>query len=44
MKIVRLDMTGFRGIMTGTLLFDDFTVLIGANNCGKTTIIEALAL
>ncbi|MBB4402944.1 MULTISPECIES: ATP-dependent nuclease [Rhizobium/Agrobacterium group] len=44
MKIVRLDITGFRGIRTGTLLFDDFTVLIGANNCGKTTIIEALAL
>lgn len=44
MKIVRLDIAGFRGIRTGKLLFDDFTVLIGANNCGKTTIIEALAL
>ncbi|WP_037381696.1 ATP-dependent nuclease [Sinorhizobium americanum] len=44
MKIVRLDIAGFRGIESGTLLFDDFTVLIGANNCGKTTIVEALAL
>lgn len=44
MKIVRLDIEGFRGIQHGKLLFDDFTVLIGANNCGKTTVIEALAL
>jgi putative ATP-dependent endonuclease of OLD family len=44
MKIVRLDIAGFRGIESGTLHFDDFTVLIGANNCGKTTIIESLAL
>lgn len=44
MKIVRLDIAGFRGIETGRLLFDDFTVFIGANNCGKTTVIEALAL
>ncbi|TRB15351.1 ATP-dependent nuclease [Rhizobium rhizogenes] len=44
MKIARLDIAGFRGIESGRLLFSDFTVLIGANNCGKTTIMEALAL
>lgn len=44
MKLVRLDISGFRGVRSGKILFSDFTVLIGANNCGKTTIIEAIAL
>ncbi len=44
MKIVRLDIEGFRGIKSGKVLFNDFTILIGANNCGKTTVIEAIAL
>jgi predicted ATPase len=44
MKIVRLDIDGFRGIENGKVLFSDFTILIGANNSGKTTIVEALAL
>ncbi len=44
MKIVRLDIDGFRGIQNGKVLFGDFTILIGANNSGKTTVVEALAL
>jgi len=44
MKIARVDIEGFRGIKSGKLLLDDFTILIGANNCGKTTVVEALAL
>jgi hypothetical protein len=44
LKIVQLDIEGFRGIRKGTVRLDDFSVLIGANNCGKTTVIEALAL
>ncbi|PBB39619.1 AAA family ATPase [Mesorhizobium sp. WSM3868] len=44
MKIVRLDIEGFRGVHRGKVLFNDFTILIGANNCGKTTVVEALAL
>lgn len=44
MKIVRLDISGFRGIENGKILLGDFTVLIGANNCGKTTVVESLAL
>lgn len=44
MKIVRLDIEGFRGIQNGKVFFGDFTILIGANNSGKTTVVEALAL
>lgn len=44
MKIARLDIEGFRGIQSGKILFGDFTVLIGSNNSGKTTVVEALAL
>lgn len=35
---------GFRGISDATLGFDKHTVLIGGNNCGKTAIVEGLAL
>lgn len=34
----------FRGIREGTVRFGPHTVFIGPNNCGKTTVIEALAL
>jgi len=44
MKVHSLEIKGFRGIQSGTIHFGDFTVLIGQNNSGKTTIIEALAL
>jgi putative ATP-dependent endonuclease of the OLD family len=44
MLIAQLDITNFRGIREGRVRFGTFTVLIGANNCGKTTITEALAL
>ena len=44
MKISKLEIYDFRGIKSGAVKFGDFTVLIGPNNSGKTTIIEALAL
>ena len=44
MKIVHLDIEGFRGVRRGSIRLDDFSVLVGANNCGKTTVIEAIAL
>lgn len=44
MKIALLKIENFRGISSGTIQFRDHTVLIGPNNSGKTTIIEALAL
>jgi putative ATP-dependent endonuclease of OLD family len=43
-KIALLKIENFRGIRSGTVRFRDHTVLIGPNNSGKTTIIEALAL
>ena len=44
MRIHAIEIEGFRGIKSGKVRFGDFTVLIGPNNSGKTTIIEALAL
>ncbi len=44
MRLALLTIENFRGIRFGTVQFRDHTVLIGPNNCGKTTIIEAVAL
>ena len=44
MRIHAIEIDGFRGVKSGKVRFGDFTVLIGPNNSGKTTIIEALAL
>ena len=44
MQIASLKISNFRGIRDGTVHFNKHAVLIGQNNCGKTTVIEALAL
>ena len=44
MQIADLRIENFRGIRTGHIRFGAHTVFIGPNNCGKTTVIEALAL
>lgn len=44
MQIVQLRVENFRGIREACVAFGSHTVFIGPNNCGKTTIIEALAL
>ena len=44
MEIASLKITNFRGVRDGIVCFSPHTVLVGANNCGKTTVIEALAL
>ena len=44
MQVSMLKIENFRGIRSGAVQFRDHTVLIGPNNSGKTTIIEALAL
>lgn len=44
MHIVRLKISGFRGIHSGNITLGRHSVLVGPNNSGKTTIIEALAL
>jgi predicted ATPase len=44
MQIAELRIENFRGVKRGHLRFGPHTVFVGPNNCGKTTIIEALAL
>ena len=42
MRLKRFDIQNFRGITELTLELDKATVLIGENNAGKTTVLEAL--
>jgi putative ATP-dependent endonuclease of OLD family len=44
MKIVKLTVSNFRNIRSATLYFEGHTLLVGANNVGKSTICEALDL
>ena len=44
MQVSQIQIENFRGIRSGTIRFREHTVLIGANNCGKTTILDALNL
>jgi putative ATP-dependent endonuclease of the OLD family len=43
-RVRQLDISNFRGIQTGSVSLGEFSVLIGQNNSGKTTIVESLAL
>ena len=44
MKLYKLEIENFRGVRNGMVIFGQHPVFIGANNTGKTTVIEALAL
>lgn len=44
MQIVALEIMNFRGIRLGQVRFGTHTAIVGPNNCGKTTVAEALAL
>jgi putative ATP-dependent endonuclease of OLD family len=44
MKVARLSIENFRGVKKVILHFDGHTLLIGANNIGKSTVCEALEL
>lgn len=44
MQIAKLEIENFRGIRVGIVRFSPHSVLVGSNNCGKTTVVEALAL
>lgn len=44
MQVCRLQISNFRGIRHATILLPKHAVLIGDNNTGKTTILEALDL
>ena len=44
MRACRLKISNFRGVKSATILLPQYGVLIGDNNTGKTTILEALNL
>jgi putative ATP-dependent endonuclease of the OLD family len=44
MRVAELKIENFRGIRHGVVRFKKHLVLVGSNNAGKTTLIEALAL
>lgn len=44
MKIVQVKVANFRGIAEGTVHFDGHSVLVGDNNAGKSTLLEAIDL
>lgn len=44
MRICQIEFRNFRGIRQGQIVLPQHTVLLGANNAGKTTIVEALTL
>lgn len=44
MRIANLRIENFRGVKSGFVQFGRHPVLVGDNNTGKTTLIEALAL
>ena len=44
MQVHRLKISGLRGVQNADITFGKHSVLVGPNNNGKTTIVEALAL
>lgn len=44
MKIVQVKVANFRGIAQGTVHLDGHSVLVGDNNAGKSTLLEAIDL
>jgi putative ATP-dependent endonuclease of OLD family len=44
MRIARTNIENFRGIAKGELFFSGHTVLVGDNNAGKSTVLEAIDL
>src|SRR5690349_9586674 len=44
MRIARLIIENLRGIKKGVLLLPKTAVLVGDNNCGKSTLLEAIDL
>lgn len=44
MKITQLKISNFRGIKFSTIIFNGDTVMVGDNNTGKSTVLEAIDL
>ncbi len=44
MKIVQVRIANLRGIAEGTVHFEEHSVLVGDNDAGKSTLLEAIDL
>lgn len=44
MKIAKVTVRNFRSILAGEMYLDGHTVLVGDNNVGKSTLLEAIDL
>ncbi len=44
MRVAKLLIEGFRGILSGDFVLHQKTAIIGSNGCGKSTIVDALSL
>jgi putative ATP-dependent endonuclease of the OLD family len=44
MYVCLLEISGFRGIQSGRIVFEPHSVLLGTNNVGKSAVIDALGL
>lgn len=44
MRVLALDIDGFRGIRRATVVFSEHAVLVGPNGSGKSTILDGLSL
>jgi putative ATP-dependent endonuclease of OLD family len=44
MRIAQIEFIDFRGLKTGVITLPPHSVLLGANNVGKTAVVEAIAL
>ncbi len=44
MRIARITIQNFRGIKSGEIFLSKSTALVGDNNCGKSTVLEAIDL
>ena len=44
MKLSRLEINNFRGKKTATIILDEHNVLLGLNNSGRSTVMDAIGL
>ena len=44
MKLREISIKNFRGLVDVTIPIDDFTVIVGENNAGKTSLLDALRI